>query len=215
MGQVDTHLQMPCLPPAAVGTSPETLAQLPECSWTCSESLSWLLCRFFYFFVVEFSWGSEVVSVRLGKRAQRTGMEFAQLPGRWATRLHIEDPFLLSKNLNRVLGYEQEARLQAKLIEALGALRCGKAPAGLRTTGRITASIPHPLAKPLRPPQVRSAKSTADTNGAHGSVCDAGADECKVADADRKTLRTVGWLGPERNPPTDAAVPFTKLVRMQ
>jgi len=88
-----------------------------------------LLCRFFHFFVVEFQWGTEVVSVRLGQRVHRTEPEFAALPGRWASRLHVEDPFFLNRNLNRVLGVDQEKRLQAKLIAALEGLRAG---AGLR-----------------------------------------------------------------------------------
>eukprot|EP00959_Pyramimonas_sp_CCMP1952_P470671 9497086-Pyramimonas_sp.AAC.1 len=50
----------------------------------------------------------KVVSVRLGKRLAATEARFGSLQGRHARRLHIEDPFLLQRNLNCVLGRLQE-----------------------------------------------------------------------------------------------------------
>lgn len=140
--QVDRTLGMPCLPPQACGSRDKPPDKMPCGSWNCPEPLAWLICRFFHFYVVEFQWGTEVVSVRLGRRAHRTEREFVQLPGRWASRVHIEDPFFLNRNLNRVLGFDQERQLQVKLIAALESLQAGATPKGLAGSHRVHRAVP-------------------------------------------------------------------------
>ena len=69
------------------------------------------LARFFFFYSDsrQFQWGSEVVSVRMGCRLTMEHQCFAWLET-WnqTNRLHIEDPFILDRNLNCVLGTWQE-----------------------------------------------------------------------------------------------------------
>lgn len=71
-----------------------------------------LLCGFFTFYNCDFRWGSEVVSIRIGVRKSITDPVFVQLsqgsrsmtelpPG--TDRIHIEDPFDLSRNLHCVM----------------------------------------------------------------------------------------------------------------
>ncbi|CAK0876113.1 unnamed protein product [Prorocentrum cordatum] len=70
------------------------------CSLPCVE----LLRRFFSFYHCGFRRGGEVVSVRLGRRRNAAWPQLARLRGRHVPRLHIEDPFILERNLNCVLG---------------------------------------------------------------------------------------------------------------
>eukprot|EP00931_Biecheleriopsis_adriatica_P091298 TRINITY_DN65190_c0_g1_i1.p1 TRINITY_DN65190_c0_g1~~TRINITY_DN65190_c0_g1_i1.p1 ORF type:complete len:856 (-),score=173.82 TRINITY_DN65190_c0_g1_i1:75-2642(-) len=74
--------------------------------------LKLLLAGFFAFYagmfgpscaVPPFEWGKEVVSIRLGRREPSNSEAFEHLRGRHEQRLHIEDPFELSRNLNDVL----------------------------------------------------------------------------------------------------------------
>jgi len=99
-----------------------------------------LLSRFFDFYASDFQWGSEVVSVRLGRRVQVSSPEFYQLQGQAVRRLHIEDPFLLNRNLNCVLGQSQESQLKAELSQASWAAGQGLTPGGL---ARAHAAIQH------------------------------------------------------------------------
>ena len=89
--------------------------------WDSPLPLPALLMQFCLFFHHEFRWGSEVapgfqgplkasfwkVSVRMGCRLSITEPCFNWLE-KWENRLHIEDPFLLERNLNCVLGSWQE-----------------------------------------------------------------------------------------------------------
>ena len=81
---------------------------------SCQSSLSAaeLLCGFFSFYDSEFRWGAEVVSIRLGARKNISDPEFTTLsqgsrsmtelpPG--IEKIHIEDPFDLSRNLHCVM----------------------------------------------------------------------------------------------------------------
>mmetsp|Transcript_77738 Transcript_77738/g.141403 ORF Transcript_77738/g.141403 Transcript_77738/m.141403 type:complete len:844 (-) Transcript_77738:55-2586(-) len=83
---------------------------MPGCP-ALEASFEMLLGGFFAFYAgtggpwgfTAFDWGSEVVSVRLGRRERRDSDVFSLLNGRDAHRLHIEDPFELNRNLNDVL----------------------------------------------------------------------------------------------------------------
>jgi len=77
-----------------------------------NKTVAELLCGFFSFYDSDFKWGSEVVSIRLGTRKSIGDAEFAllsqgsrsmtELP-RGIEKIHIEDPFDLSRNLHCVM----------------------------------------------------------------------------------------------------------------
>jgi len=99
--------------------------------WSARRTIGELLFGFFHFFSEDFRWGEEVVSVRLGRRTSVQDPIFEQLRGRAAQRLHIEDPFLHSRNLHCVLRQANEAQLRQTLREAAASLRRGVLPGGL------------------------------------------------------------------------------------
>lgn len=76
--------------------------------WETPLPVSALLMQFCLFYYHEFQWGTEVVSPRLGCRMRITHECFSWLETWGETRLHIEDPFILERNLNCVLGSWQE-----------------------------------------------------------------------------------------------------------
>lgn len=91
----------------------------PKCDLTCAE----LLCAFFTFYDKEFKWGSEVVSIRIGGHLAKSinDSEFAMLsqgsrsmielpPG--IDKIHIEDPFDLTRNLHCVMDMDGLVRLR-------------------------------------------------------------------------------------------------------
>ncbi|CAE8710582.1 unnamed protein product [Polarella glacialis] len=131
--QVQQGLEMPCIPTGAFssyGASPE----VKRIRWRCASPLAELVGRFFMFYAPGaegggFQWGSEVVSVRLGQRVQPRELAFQSLPGRLGQRLHIEDPFLLARNLNCVLTPENEQLLKAKLQQTATTICSGGIPA--------------------------------------------------------------------------------------
>ncbi|CAK0816168.1 unnamed protein product [Prorocentrum cordatum] len=57
--------------------------------WECRPSLPEALRQFFAFYSQEFAWGSEVVSVRLGRRCAASDPEFARLPNARSRALAI------------------------------------------------------------------------------------------------------------------------------
>jgi len=128
--QVHPDFELPCLPTWAFDGSGPT-PKLGKVRWKCRASLLDALRKFFEFYSSHFDWGSEVVSVRLGQRLDARSTEFVMLKDRDQSRLHVEDPYLLGRNLNCVLGLQQEARLQAALRAAEAALRGGALPLGL------------------------------------------------------------------------------------
>lgn len=131
--QIDPTEKLICLPTEAFdGVSPVA----SEASWSTSTPVHLLLCRFFNFIVTEFQWGSEVASVRIGTRRFSNDARFQQLPGRGIPRLHIEDPFLLGRNLNCTLSTEMELTLRTKLRDAWVVLQSGWTPNGLRQGSR-------------------------------------------------------------------------------
>ncbi|CAE8618835.1 unnamed protein product [Polarella glacialis] len=131
--QVQQGLEMPCIPTGAFssyGASPE----VKRIRWRCASPLAELVGRFFMFYAPGaegggFQWGSEVISVRLGQRVQPRELAFQSLPGRLGQRLHIEDPFLLARNLNCVLTPENEQLLKAKLQQTATTICSGGIPA--------------------------------------------------------------------------------------
>lgn len=129
--QVEPNIRLPCLSTHYFNGGDGIPQQYQSLRWSCSLSMSALLHRFFHFFVEEFRWGTEVVSIRVGRRTMADDTIFSQLRGRFDRRLHIEDPFLTTQNLHCVLRQEQEAILIEKLWEALGNMQQGVLPVGL------------------------------------------------------------------------------------
>jgi len=126
---------MPCLPTDAFcdggrGEDDERV-RLMLCSWRCSRTLPEMMARFFRFFSVYFIWGLEVVSVRLGFRSHVYDPYVHQLQHRASGRLHVEDPFVLERNLHCVLGDGEEVLLRAAFSSALRAVESCRAPEGL------------------------------------------------------------------------------------
>lgn len=117
--QVVEDLSLPCLQEggakdAAFETDEATEARVKHVKKLGNlalSSLDMLIGGFFAFYAgavgpwgfIPFDWGNEVVSVRLGRRERRDSDAFTLLNGRNAHRLHIEDPFERSRNLNDVL----------------------------------------------------------------------------------------------------------------
>jgi len=130
--QVDPDLRLPVLPTARFDGSATT--PLHPHTWRCGLGMAQMLCRFFIFFAEQFQWGSEVVSVRTGRRLSASDDTFSELRGRFASRLHVEDPFLLHRNLQCALCLEQENELYTKLWEAAQAFRQGFLPVGLQAS---------------------------------------------------------------------------------
>eukprot|EP00747_Dinoflagellata_sp_TGD_P047287 gnl/TRDRNA2_/TRDRNA2_144919_c0_seq1.p1 gnl/TRDRNA2_/TRDRNA2_144919_c0~~gnl/TRDRNA2_/TRDRNA2_144919_c0_seq1.p1 ORF type:complete len:625 (+),score=101.50 gnl/TRDRNA2_/TRDRNA2_144919_c0_seq1:37-1911(+) len=134
--QVDPDLQMPRLNTKIFGE--EDFEGRRQIVWSCRLPLADVVCRFFHFYAVEFDWGAEVVSVRLGRRASTEG--FPKLKARSVQRFHVEDPYLLEKNLNYVLGAQQETILQMKLLQACDFLSCGESPNGFASLSPASVS---------------------------------------------------------------------------
>jgi hypothetical protein len=133
--QVAPSVRLPRLPPQAFKEGAEGMederVQAARSGWSCTQSLEQLLANFFQFYVHEFHWGSEVVSVRFGERLRSEEILFNQLKGRQLNRLHVEDPCDHGRNLNCVLGKLEEQHLYAALKDAWLALHDGRAPLGL------------------------------------------------------------------------------------
>lgn len=116
--QVHPSLRLPCVPTDQFSLeNPFPIFDFSH--WQCHMTAAELLSCFFYFFAHDFQWGTEVVSVRLGYRAQIGSPEFAALSGHpFSWRLHVEDPFLLHRNLNCVLGDDEEVVLRDSISSA-------------------------------------------------------------------------------------------------
>lgn len=125
--QVEPTLAMPCIPTALFnhfGARPE----VNRINWLCTLPLSKLFFGFLKFYISDFKWGTEVVSVRIGRRYSSSEVPYQQLQSRSVKRLHIEDPFLLSRNLNCVLSFENEGLLKDTLHKGFVALKAGGIP---------------------------------------------------------------------------------------
>jgi len=130
--QVDPMVKLPCFP-TAVFTGHKHIPPEADITWECTLPLPALVCRFFEFYTTSFHWGYEVVSCRTGGRLYSSNPTYRQLAGRDGTSMiHIEDPFLLNRNLNCVLGTEQYMRLYQKMNSAHRLIQMGSAPDGFR-----------------------------------------------------------------------------------
>jgi len=136
--QVHEEVLLPCLPTDAfneqayLGQDDEKVVnEFRGWSKSCSLSTVDLLYRFFHFYHSEFVWGHEVVSVRMGDRGFTNMPVFGKLRGRHVQRFHVEDPFLLERNLHCVLGEFEEGQLQQAFAEAAYCFEGGFLPVGL------------------------------------------------------------------------------------
>jgi len=111
----------------------------------CNLSVPELLARFFAFYSNHdskgFDWGREVASVRIGSRQLACDPIFSWLRGRHVSRLHVEDPYQLERNLHGVLGMAEEAQLQAAFGEAFQDMFVNQTPRGLKWISQ-TSTLP-------------------------------------------------------------------------
>lgn len=140
---VDSQIRMPCFDVADFQGD----TQLPPSArirWQCPLDIPMLIYRFFEFYGTQYCymdgtprgyyWGYEVVSVRTGRRLYTDDRKYSQLNANQTPSPHmphIEDPFLLGRNLNCVLGWDQNTMLRTKLTLATQQIGSGQAPYGL------------------------------------------------------------------------------------
>jgi len=92
------------------------------------------VARFFDFFATQYAWGYEVVSIRTGTRQYVCNPVYSQLNSCMGSpMMQIEDPFILSRNLNCVLGWDQNSMLCNKLKSAINTIKMGSSPFGFVT----------------------------------------------------------------------------------
>jgi RNA exonuclease 4 len=123
--QVDPAVKLPCIEVA-------TTTAHGSASWECRLPLQVLLTRFFRFYSEQFAWGREVVSIRIGRRCNVDGPFFPRLAYRDAPRVHVEDPVDNARNLNCVLGAQEELRLRDAFRVACQVTVSGEVPFGLK-----------------------------------------------------------------------------------
>lgn len=125
-------VKLPCFP-TAVFSGHKHIPPEADITWECTLPLPALVCRFFEFYTTSFHWGYEVVSCRTGGRLYSSNPTYRQLAGRDVTSMiHIEDPFLLNRNLNCVLGTDQHMKLYQKMSGAYRLIQMDLAPEGFR-----------------------------------------------------------------------------------
>lgn len=170
--QVDQYARLPCLHTWAFSSkgAPPQYTNVP---WSCSEPTAALLFRFFNFYAEEFQWGQEVVSVRQGQRLTTSDPTYSELRAGLTPRLHVEDPFLIGRNLHCVLGLEQEGTFYAKIAHAAQAMRTSNVPAGLHISTMHPAVVERRRESRDSPPElVQLSKKEADPklNGSKGKL---------------------------------------------
>lgn len=197
---VTPSLSMPCLPTEAHRFPENDAQQKSDTKWTSPQPLATLIRGFFNFFARGFKWGEEVVSVRLGKRLSVRDETYCQLKGRYHARLHIEDPYLLGRNLNCALAQERESVLRTKLTWTSQLLQQGIIPASLHdlplvaqtakdetSTGQGKADQKEVMdsneIKAILPPTAHNDKSKRFDAGSELHK-----DESKIREADRKSV---------------------------
>jgi len=141
---VDPLIKMPCFNTEDFKGDREMPASARAVRWNCPLSFPMLINRFFGFYAREFYWGYEVVSIRTGRRLYTIDPVYHRLNFVESPLPHIEDPFLLWKNLNYCLGFEQYDKLRGALNAACAQLQNNKPPSGfliaLEWPKRITNS---------------------------------------------------------------------------
>jgi terminal uridylyltransferase len=131
--QVDPMVKLPTFP-TDIFTGTKSVPREADVLWDTHVSLKVLLIRFFEFYATAFHWGHEVVSVRIGTRYFSNNPIYSQLPGRdSAQMILVEDPYLLQRNLNCVLGMDQYKQLWIALSGAWASILKGQAPMGLQS----------------------------------------------------------------------------------
>jgi len=143
--QLELQIQLPCLPVDAfelgkLGRGDRRVAKLQNTWKDPRPPVQALLVGFFQFYISNFAWGSEVVSVRLGRRSSVDSSDFEALSHRWTQRLHIEDPYELGRNLHCVLAAEREMCLMSAMHDSLCAVQIGLAPRGFEDLLRMPNS---------------------------------------------------------------------------
>eukprot|EP00930_Biecheleria_cincta_P056294 TRINITY_DN4243_c0_g1_i4.p1 TRINITY_DN4243_c0_g1~~TRINITY_DN4243_c0_g1_i4.p1 ORF type:complete len:404 (-),score=67.94 TRINITY_DN4243_c0_g1_i4:104-1315(-) len=203
--QVHPSLQLPCVP--TLEFSLERPSPIFDFSgWRCPMTGAELLSRFFYFFANEFQWGTEVVSIRLGYRAQIASPEFAALSGHpFAWRLHIEDPFLLHRNLNCVLGDDQEVVLRSSISSASWDMSNWQIPQALQQ-GQLdfgTVTVKPTLQRPSQSRQHQALRESPQSNVSINKESDAEvvADKAKSVASNKRVIA-----------PDPSTVPIPKLA---
>jgi len=111
------------------GSFAMTEKQLMEANFgTCKLTLAELLCDFFEFYNLKFNWGQEVVSIRIGGRERKKidSPEFGilsqgsrsmiELPS-GIEKIHVEDPFDLTRNLHCVMDIDGLVRLRRSISD--------------------------------------------------------------------------------------------------
>mmetsp|Transcript_118110 Transcript_118110/g.252401 ORF Transcript_118110/g.252401 Transcript_118110/m.252401 type:complete len:797 (+) Transcript_118110:128-2518(+) len=154
--QIHPDVMLPCLPTSAFEEKDGEEANMEKevekgLVWSsqCKLSLADLTARFFYFYSAYFMWGQEVVSPRMGVRHFRNDECFLKLRGRWSVRLHVEDPFLLERNLHCVLGDPEEQKLINSFKDAVRTIHAGRTPIGMRPIPTTPKSQPQQHASPV------------------------------------------------------------------
>jgi DNA polymerase sigma len=136
--QVHNEVNLPCLPTSLFKEDAAVVEEKLESirsSWSCRLTLADLFFRFIGFYQWYFEWGHEVVSVRNGWRLPPRDDTFRTLRGRYVSRLHIEDPYALERNLHCVLGEAEEVQLREAFQSAWCAIINQITPVGLRPLG--------------------------------------------------------------------------------
>lgn len=130
--------------------------------WTLDEDLplSTLVCKFFAFYAREFRWGFEVVSVRLGRRPFVSCRD---------ARLHIEDPFVRSRDLCDVLKHEKQ--LKDSFAAGDRSLQEGRFSEVLGSgISNGPARAPRDRAAPGRPPVLTNGQTVVIKRSSDGAV---------------------------------------------
>jgi hypothetical protein len=140
--QVHHEVKVPCLSPGLFeeNANPETrdnALRAARDTWceVCQLGLPDLFFRFICFYTTDFEWGREVVSTRIGQRRYSNDSVFQTLRGRYVPRLHVEDPYLLQRNLHCVLGDVEEEQLREAFQIAWQTMLTGRTPVGLQMHG--------------------------------------------------------------------------------
>lgn len=94
--------------------------------WRLESELATIFHQFFAFYAREFRWGTEVVSVRIGRREDAEAEVFEELRYRKDCRLHLEDPFIKSRNLRDVMSVGAEDKFRAAIAKADKDLQAGE-----------------------------------------------------------------------------------------
>jgi hypothetical protein len=155
--QVHSEVSLPVLPAEAFEENgkprnADEYIMLANRAWRCDLSLPELMVRFFAFYSSQepgsFDWGSEVASIRLGRRRDSQDPLFAKLRGTHTRRLHVEDPYELQRNMHCVLGAVEEDQLRGAFSKAWCDMQAGNPPVGLRPSEELPDSLATPVTAP-------------------------------------------------------------------